>query len=70
VIETQRWHLGNAKRNGSKQSAVAGYDVAEAINQIGTLKPNVLILFSICLICFLLWIRGFAGSGLSSSIDR
>ena len=33
MIEAQRWHLENAKLDGGKQSAVAGYDIAEAVNQ-------------------------------------
>ena len=33
MIETQRRHLGHAKLVGGEQSAMAGYDVAEAIDQ-------------------------------------
>jgi len=51
-----------------EQPARARNNLALAVDQDRTLKPKIRMLSAICRICFLLWRRGLAGSGVSWSI--
>ena len=72
-VKWSRRKVGTSSMPSSPQASnrpCPAITLSSASTSTGTLKPKVLMLLAICLICFLLCWRGFAGSGLSSARGR